>query len=469
MASPPDNSSILSGNLSTSPKTIRGNSEHSHSPVRHRSNSGDDDLIPRPRLSPTLTRSYNPNDPDVRERQRAMDADMAMHLSRARSNTVTATPTTMTSPPVQRTEGIEEEPPFTGLSRQEQQDLEVARGISHIHSDNDEAADTFQHAGPAPEVHLNHLSSGHDPALLVSMVGQEHDDVGGLPMYQASVPVDQQGYDFSLLESFARDEKTRLGIHSPTSPYPPDGPLSSSHATTSTIPSPPERRDEAGDFSVPMPAPRARQRKLSQSTPGPRRAKMALFEHNGGGPPSALGFRSGNGTGHRLGAIPSYENLPSTNAPDFNRQATSGSGHDRPYRFSFYSNALSATIHARSLSELPAEGQTFEDLFLGVHGSNDRPDACNLSRPGTSMGFNGFNGVGAGLGATQRLGAPPIPITDRSGISKMSSNEARSRAGTVNGPGQAIDGNTWWLDVQCPTDDEMKLLSKVCLPRDVQS
>lgn len=384
---------------------------------------------------------------------------MAMHLSRARSSTISASPVALTSPPVPRPAGEREEQLFTGLSRQEQQDFDLARGVSHLQHDSDEAADSFQHAGPAPDAQLNHLSSGHDPSLLVSIVGQEQDDTGGLPMYQANVQTEQQQYDFSLLESYARDEKARLGIQSPTSPSPPDGPLSSSQTTTSTVPPLLDNRDGAGDFSMPIPVPRTRQRKLSQSTPGPRRAKMALFEHNTGGPPPALGYRSSvNGTGQVLSAVPSYDNLPATNTADFGRQNNAGSGHDRPYRFSFYSNASSATIHARSLSELPAEGQTFEDLFLGVNGSIDRHDGANLSRPGTSMGFSGYHN---GLGATQRLGVPPIPIQDRSGISKMSSSEPRSRSGTVNGPGLSVDGNTWWLDVQCPTDDEMKLLSKV--------
>jgi hypothetical protein len=41
-------------------------------------------------------------------------------------------------------------------------------------------------------------------------------------------------------------------------------------------------------------------------------------------------------------------------------------GHDRPFRFSFYSNSFAATIHSRSLNELPADGQSFRDLFSGT-------------------------------------------------------------------------------------------------------
>ena len=390
-----------------------------------------------------------------------MDADMAMHLSRARSNTVGVSPSAITSPPIQRPSGDREESAFTALSRQEEQDLSLARGVAHVHGDLEEAPDSFHHPGPGPEAQLNHLSAGHEPSLLVSIVGpeHEHDDTGGLPMYQASALPEQQLYDFSLLESYAREEKTRLGIQSPTSASPPDGPLSSSQTTTSTVP-PLDSANGAGDFTMPMPAPRARQRKLSQSAPGPRRAKMALFEHSAGGPPPALNYRpSLSGGGQVLSAVPSYDNLPSTNAPDFSRQNAGGSGHDRPYRFSFYSNALSATIHARSLSELPAEGQTFEDLFTGLNSSETHREGVNISRPGT--GLNGFNGNGP----AQRLGGmmSPNPPLHPTGLSKMASNKPRSRSNTVNGPGSSnVDGNTWWLDVQSPTDEEMKLLSKVC-------
>ncbi|KAH9912388.1 uncharacterized protein B0H18DRAFT_822588, partial [Fomitopsis serialis] len=163
---------------------------HSHSPVRlRRSNSDIADVDPtvphsRPRLSPTLTRGYNPNDPEVRERQRAMDADMAMHLSRARSNTVTS-PTTSPVAPVPRplSQSLDSPVNFPVLSLQEEQDVNDARGRPHVNSDPDHAE--HYHPGPAPDAHLNHLSAAHDPSLLVSM--ETADMEAGLPMYQASV------------------------------------------------------------------------------------------------------------------------------------------------------------------------------------------------------------------------------------------------------------------------------------------
>jgi magnesium transporter len=440
---------MIAGPISTSPKTIRGHSDHSHSPVRHRTSVGDEnDLSSRPRLSPTLTRSYNPNDPDVRERQRAMDVDMALHLSRARSGTIVAQSPDVTTPPQTRHEISLGDDHFIELSMQEEQDLNFAKGIGGVPVD--EQQEHF-HPGPAVEAQLNHHSAGHDPALLVSLGAPDQDDTGGLPMYQPSVPAEQPTFDFDILESYAKEEKLKLGIHSPTTPTPPDSTtgLPSSQVTSSTIPMPPE--NQPSDFTLPLP--RTRQRKLSQSTPGPRRAKMALFENPSAGPPPSLTFRSQFGAnGGVLSAVPSFDNLPPPTAADGSpalpRQGTYGSGHDRPYRFSFYSNALSATIHAKSLSELPADGQTFEELFQGI---------------------NHFNGNGNGrthASHSSGLNSRPISTSNtlnftRSGLSKLAERRATPGGANQKLPGTSADTDTWWLDVQSPTDEEMKILSKV--------
>lgn len=97
----------------------------------------------------------------------------------------------------------------------------------------------------------------------------------------------------------------------------------------------------------------------------------------------------------------SYDNVifSGTSGPGLAPTGILNMGHDRPYRFSFYSNSLPTAIHARSLDELPADGQTFEQLFPSI----DSPSA--------------------------------------------SSNDS--------------DDTTWWLDILNPTDEEMKTLSKV--------
>ncbi|KAF9567395.1 magnesium transporter [Agrocybe pediades] len=126
-------------------------------------------------------------------------------------------------------------------------------------------------------------------------------------------------------------------------------------------------------------------------------------------------------------------------------------GHDRPYRFSFYSNALSATIHARSLSELPAEGQTFEQLFSGVQPQrrqdNGRdPSGHAVDPPILSPPYNEN---------------PYFPSTNGSNGRSFLPEKNSPPPGGSNNHLTDQDGNTWWLDVLNPTDEEMKMLSKV--------
>ncbi|KAJ7740888.1 hypothetical protein B0H14DRAFT_2268399, partial [Mycena olivaceomarginata] len=150
--------------LSSSPISIRGGS-----PVRRRASlSRSESDISRSRHSPTLSRSLDPNDPQVRERQRTMDVDMAMQLSRARREII---------PPV-----VEHEQPdsvFPVFSSHEQHELDIARGEPEEQIDNLVPIPTF--------VEMNHISA-HDPSMLVHE-SQLHaaapsSTFGGLPTYQ---------------------------------------------------------------------------------------------------------------------------------------------------------------------------------------------------------------------------------------------------------------------------------------------
>ncbi|KAI0722613.1 cora-domain-containing protein [Earliella scabrosa] len=281
-------------------------------------------------------------------------------------------------------------------------------------------------------------------------------------MYQATVErTDRPNYDFSLMEDYAREEKGRLGIPSSS---PPAFDTRQPQASTSTLI--PNGQREGGepasqsDSALPFTLPRARHRKLSASSPAPRRGKMALFEQ-GGSPPPAIGSRAPHlAAGTTLSVVPSYDNLDDSHrSPDpmgLGMGGGPGSGHDRPYRFSFYSNALSATIHARSLSELPAEGQTFEDLFSG---RSHVPETTvpNSARP-SFLSRAPANVVGS---VPKSGAASPTPTT----VNGTPGGTPKGMPGMSGerrpGDGGNSDGYTWWLDVLAPTDEEMKLLSKV--------
>ncbi|KAF9226839.1 cora-domain-containing protein [Gyrodon lividus] len=477
--------------LSTSPTSIRG-----PSPVRRR---GDRDTSSqtesisidptiRPHRSPTLTRSFDPNDPDARERQRTMDVDMALHLSLARRETIVSPPSPYDGP------RPETEPPFGSLSVAEQHDIELARGDGHHSLDHtvvNGAPDVTTHTSrPATPLHLRlqHLSQTQDPSLMAAIESQyplsNHEDasasMAGLPTYQANSS--RSVFDFSALENFAAEEKANLGLTWPSNGqtfklrYP-----STSRVSEAGQPiSPPlvgaTASELAGDSAVVPPRPGARQRKLSQSSPVPRpnrrgiRGKMALFEHHANEP--APGFPArlmGNG---QLSAIPSSEDVSASGNQYASAPLGTGiggiisPGHDRPYRFSFYSNALSATIHARSLCELPAEGESFEDLFSGLPSPTARqgettggpppfavPIPVPHSRSGTSI-QNGQRTPGSSEFA---------PGSQTNGYFGRPGEKIGFDPGRPNGPGASdnSEANTWWLDVQSPTDEEMKALSKV--------
>ncbi|RDX53755.1 cora-domain-containing protein [Polyporus arcularius HHB13444] len=288
-------------------------------------------------------------------------------------------------------------------------------------------------------------------------------------MYQAAVErTDRPEYQFGLMEDYAREEKTRLGLSPPVSPPAfDDRQPQASSSTHIPIPSgsggepsqQPTGEPASQDSILPFTLPRARHRKLSASSPAPRRGKMALFEQ-GGAPPPALASRAPHlAEGTTLSAVPSYDNLADSHrgGPDmmgFGGGGGPGSGHDRPYRFSFYSNALPSTIHARSLSELPADGQAFEDLFFGRTQSQSNSNG-NSSRPSLPN-----RGALSAAGSAPHSGsASPVPPFGgaASGISKgMPAMPGDRRPGDPSS-----SDHTWWLDVLAPTDEEMKLLSKV--------
>jgi len=448
MAPGPNESPILS----SSPLSIR---VPSHSPVRHRTSSthdADTDIegLSRsivPRHSPTLSRSHaNPLDPDVRERQRAMDADMAIQLSRVRSATISQRSPV---PPMNvRRRSDELTPTYNRYSLHAGPDFPFPEPERSVGGDQlDYGEPTSQDLGenqsridllPSP-VRLCHEE--HDDTHIVPRGSNHHDldmgstglepvpSMGELPMYRPmSMQHTHPRWDFSTMEEFSKEEKIRLGIR--TLPTPMNRARPSREAERDVADAEAAISTSTG-FTLPPRRPR--ERKLSSSNAGnTRRGKMALFEqvinNSSGRPPLSTHVNIPNIPEGSL--PPSSENIP----------APTG-GHDRPYRFSFYSNALSQTIHSRSLSELPAEGQTFEELFTGT--LSPEPRSSVPPSGSTSPAING-NGNSKGI---------PTNFAVRMGL------EDQVKKGNGDPDSETA---TWWLDVMSPTDEEMKMLSHVC-------
>ncbi|KAJ7797284.1 hypothetical protein B0H14DRAFT_3548343 [Mycena olivaceomarginata] len=325
-------------------------------------------------IHPPFPRSLDPNDPQVRERQRTMDVDMAMQLSRARREII---------PPV-----VEHEQPDSVFPQHE---LDIARGEPEEQIDNLVPIPTF--------VEMNHISA-HDPSMLVHESQppccRSSSTFGGLPTYQPNASHSE--FDFTPMDEFASAEKTLLNLASPK--------FSLAALRARTV-APDNRRCGRRPFR-PRPPPLPPTQTQPQY-PRPRHhrkgggGKMAMFEGNTGDPPPSFTIDAAQTT---------------TGIPASCTRGTTGRTASLSTR-----TRSQATIHARSLSELPAEGQSFTDLFSGVpppreaSASRDRP-----ARPG------------------------PTPVVGE----KAPRHSNHRPAGEHLGASDA-ESSTWWLDVQSPT------------------
>ena len=215
---------------------------------------------------------------------------------------------------------------------------------------------------------------------------------------------------------------------------------------------------------------------------GRMRRKLALFEGAGDDLGVASPTTLGNANGGAGGAP-----LSDTKTPLLAERRGAGgygaavgpdgrkTGGARPYRFSFYSNSLPTTIHARSLAELPAEGQTFEELFCGSRPHGEDEAAAEHHQHPQAPSAVSLDGRLANLASSQQHSnsgaATPMSTVNNASTSKLlGSLPAGVSATTMRNdrPKTAVmrsdedaEANTWWLDVTCPTDQEMKTLSKV--------
>lgn len=390
----------------------RSSGSHSDDPTLSASHS---------RHSPVLKRNYDLDDLEEQERQRAMDVDSAAQLSRARSASVVVNRSSYVhgpnASPLQ--ERIQER-----LSREDERPLFAA---SPLVSEEEHHTDHLGTSSIGDTPPLPPLDRNHEANMIMDIV-QDDNALNGLPTYHRTY---RSMFNFALLEDYAL--KHRAG---PTSVQDFAGHLRS--------PLRPEQYSRAGLFEHLNPFSRSDGKDRSQDESDPLKiyrsrspqngtsqrrigGKMALFEGNAAAPPPTF---SNNGSGSNFGDLPTFEHFHK-NLPETQQAAMHiNTDFDQPFRFTFYSNTLSTTIHARSISELPAEGQSFEDLFMGKHIPQ--------------------------RGKTQSK----IP-TDSVGFSVDSSNQKDSENRMKHQ--EQADGElcTWWLDVTSPTDDEMKLLSKV--------
>lgn len=136
---------------------------------------------------------------------------------------------------------------------------------------------------------------------------------------------------------------------------------------------------------------------------------------------------------------------------------------DAPYRFTYFNEEFENTIHSETISELLQPGQDFRELFIPdppelSDESSDEDDI--MSHQGTANGRNEMSPR-----SQSRLGTRHSSTIGEKGPSSAN-NSGDATPSQSNVPGRDEkqkrygERPTWWLDVLCPTETEMRVISK---------
>ncbi|KAG8852511.1 CorA metal ion transporter, partial [Serendipita sp. 405] len=433
------------------------------------------------RLSPTVTRSYDPTDPQHIERQRAMDADFAMQLSRARSASIALARRPSASPIIQP--DLPTPPVQMELGPEEEEERGYFPSTLHEHQSGTttgvDTPTTLQlNSGIDPSLMMN---QAHDPGLLVG-VDSKLQRVGSIvrrpvesseepeppreatPEHRADREHHREAYyrsrfDFSCLETFAAEERSRLGIGKGFEWNKGSGRRKGTRSeetgdATTVIPEgaipeaelPGAASKEAKDQSD------TTQKPFGLNLPAPRKTtgKLAQFESATASlppldlPPTASPMLMPSAPPN---TVPALSDQPIAPLPPFPTSAAGWEHTQSPFRFSFYSNSLRSTIHARSLCEIPADGQTFEELFMGKTLFGTGGSSTTAKSP-------------AGSAVPNNAKAMNLPMDGLAGKRDLGSGRAASRYGELPTWKDEEDAHSWWMDILCATDEEMRVLSK---------
>lgn len=148
---------------------------------------------------------------------------------------------------------------------------------------------------------------------------------------------------------------------------------------------------------------------------------------------------------------------------------------DIQYRYTYFNEEFETTIHAQTISELVPPGGTFRELFipdppeLSDSSSSDDDDIMEMSQvaenpsvvqsPKSQGGQENTVGV-SHLGETLKL--KQVPSGKSSDRNSGSATPQKKTTPPIRTPKPKKFGPrpTFWLDVMCPTDQEMRVLSK---------
>ncbi|EEH22429.2 hypothetical protein PABG_04640 [Paracoccidioides brasiliensis Pb03] len=137
---------------------------------------------------------------------------------------------------------------------------------------------------------------------------------------------------------------------------------------------------------------------------------------------------------------------------------------DAPYRFTYFNEEFQTTIHSQTISELVQPGQTFRTLFIPdppeiEDDSSDESDSPELSQyrenSMDTTATNGYHGV-------DHYQNPQQTSSDATAVTTEKAGRSSEALPPTKAPKEKRYGSrpTFWLDVLCPADTEMRVISK---------
>lgn len=159
---------------------------------------------------------------------------------------------------------------------------------------------------------------------------------------------------------------------------------------------------------------------------------------------------------------------------------------DAPYRFTYFNEEFQSTIHSQTISELVQPGSNFRELFvpdprvLSDDESEDDDDdiVSNTNKPLSSIISESrqptrqpslTEGKRDGTMSPSQLLPSALPSSRAPSVKEAPSQNLRSMESSMfksthtdvtEKPVRYGDRPVWWLDMMCPTEEEMKVIAK---------
>ncbi|KAL9113634.1 MAG: hypothetical protein Q9227_002372 [Pyrenula ochraceoflavens] len=134
---------------------------------------------------------------------------------------------------------------------------------------------------------------------------------------------------------------------------------------------------------------------------------------------------------------------------------------DAPYRFTYFNETFPSTIHAQTISELVQPGGSFRELFipdppeLDESSSDEEDEESSAPRTATNQPSSPTSQSVRGSRQASLVGEVRAESRETSGQATPSKEPLHIQKPKKYGPKP-----TFWLDVLCPTELEMRTISK---------